>query len=77
MVQTVLIELYKELYPFLKDTELKEGKELYQDACHLNDKDQGEIQEILDKFDFFIRLHLHKKGLLMAKGDDPGNAMRS
>ena len=76
LMQSLLIELYKEVYPFLNPNERKEGQNHYVTINNLSDKTPDEARFILNDFDFYIRMMLHNKGLLMAKGDDPGRAFK-
>ena len=79
-----LEQLYKELYPFLNNAERKEGFEFLRkiDQSIVNiDTTRKKIQykntlfDVKDMFEYWLRDHLHKKGLLMAKSDDPATAI--
>ena len=84
IVRHATLNLYKELYPFINEVERAEGNAMYntiykdfiQDAkdhklCHFP---RG-YEQTLDTFDFWIRDKFHEKGLLMAKSDNPHNAL--
>lgn len=60
-----LRELYKELYPFIKQEARALGSE------YLIRINVSAGWEDLDNFDFWLRDELYKHGLLMAKGSDP------
>lgn len=83
-VQRNIMALYKELYPFLNDTEKKDSKKVFDRirfGVQIVDKHSfrmGEgIYTTMIEFDFWIRDKLFEKGLLMAKSDNPENALSS
>ena len=69
-VRTTLLELYKEVYPFLRGKDREDAARLWAEC-----KREGPEAAIMGKceeFDFWLRDALFKAGLLMAKGGDPG-----
>lgn len=82
LIQRLLYELYKEIYPFMNDEErtttltkwlkLRESG-VFQDP---NGKTtfRPELLNQLDQFDFYLRDLLNKHDLLMPKSKDPSDA---
>lgn len=78
LVKKCTYEVYKELYPFLKEAEVKKATEYfkrvekhkieYLTATRLNYP--IELGTDLYDFDLWIRLQLKNKGLLMAQSDN-------
>ena len=82
LIQRYIIALYKELFPFLKPEEKKESRKKFNDillSITILDGSKYSIKNgtnnAILEFDFYIREQLYKKGLLMAKGDDPSIAL--
>lgn len=82
LIQRIILILYKELYPFLNQTEKKESRLKYDkilngvnviDGIKYN-KEQDIEKEILE-FDFWIREKLLARGLLMSQADNPELAL--
>ncbi len=79
LIQRVIFSVYKELYPFLNIKERKEGDKFTDNIRESLGFDIGSqsftysvgITKTLNDFDFWLRDMLHKKGLLMAKPDNP------
>ena len=77
----ILLELYRELYPFLKAEEMTEAQEKFLNKINTKDflfQNRGrvvlypsETLATLSSFNLWIRLKLYDKGLLMGKGSDP------
>ena len=78
-----LYEIWKEIFPFLKNDERDKGDELWAniDNCNIDQVDSTTISfdinltKELNFFDFWLRDMMNKKGLLMPKSDDPHSAI--
>ena len=82
-MRNTILEVYKEANVYMKDPEKKDAEErwLEIEAQKINNVDSSSIKYsadlllLINDFDFWLRNLLHKKGILMPKGDDPRTVM--
>ncbi len=82
-IKNTILELYKETSVYLNKEQKKEGNEFWDTIEEYKVKSidstsisyNPELLGHLHDFDFWLREILHKKGILMPKGEDPYKIM--
>jgi len=82
-MRNTILEIYKEAYVYMKQEEKDESEDrwLEIEGYKINTVDSTSVQFspdlilLINDFDFWLRELLHKKGILMPKGDDPSSVM--
>ena len=82
-MRSTIHELYKESYVYMKKDQKTEaeGRWIEIEKYKIETVDSSSVKYnpdmilLINDFDFWLREVLHKKGILMPKGDDPHTAM--
>ena len=82
LIQRSLYSLFKEIYPFLNNSERHKASEFWNNISNGFFYDENNLLSIdmkvpilMNEFEFWLRDKLNEKGLLMSKGDDPFKAI--
>jgi len=82
-MRNTILELYKESHVYMNQKQKDEAEAIWSNIDNYNIesvdstsiKYDPKILEYINYFDFWLREILHKKGILMPKGEDPHTAM--